>query len=138
MAPAGQQVAADDVTDVLRTYTGITLSHAEANAVARTLAGEKTDDLNPQHRGVIGALGQSLGNHTGIAWTGTAHTADLSPTVAIGPGAARLAGLMHHVDVHCVLLRLWDIEHGNPSMSSAKASRFLSTRGTDDFDAHWT
>ena len=95
------------------------------------------DDLNRQHRGLIGALGQAMGNHTGIAWNGTSHTADLAMTLALGPGAAHFASLMHHTDAHRVLLGLWDIDHVNPTMTRDAARKFRASREKDDIDMHW-
>ena len=114
---------ADDVIDIVRAHTQITLERDEAEAVASTLAGKRTDDLHHQHRSFVGAMGQSLGNHTGIGWTGTSHTSDLAPTLAVGPGSGRFGTIMHHTEVFGVLTALWGIEHINPSMTMEQAKQ---------------
>lgn len=47
-----------------------------------------------------GLLGQFQGNHTGIGWTSTSHTADPTLISAIGPQADRFAGIVRNSDVY--------------------------------------
>jgi alkaline phosphatase len=46
-----------------------------------------------------GLLGQFIGNHTGIGWTGTTHTSDSTLVSATGPQAARFTGMVRNSDV---------------------------------------
>ena len=46
-----------------------------------------------------GALGQVLGNHTGITFTSTAHTSDHVPILALGPGSDRFRGFVENTEV---------------------------------------
>jgi alkaline phosphatase len=115
-----------DVADLIEQRLGIALEPDEANAVARALNSGSIDEVNCQHRGIVGALGQAVGNHTGIGWTGITHTNEFGITLAIGPGSVHFTGLMHHVRVFNILCGLLGVQHENPSMSAEQAKRYLS------------
>lgn len=132
-----QPPAADDVIDVMRGHTQITIKNDEAEVIANVIAGHGAEDVHHQHRGIVGALGQTLANHTGIAWTGTTHTQDFCPTLAFGPGSGRFATLMHHTDVYGVLASLMGVEHTNPSISPEEAKRQVALPPESEDDLHW-
>jgi alkaline phosphatase len=120
-------IAPADVADLVKDRLGVTLEPDEAGAVAEALNTGSIDEVNRQHRGIVGALGQAVGNHTGIGWTGITHTNELGLTLASGPGSAHFGGIMHHVRVFDILCRLMGIEHENPSMTADQAKRHLSS-----------
>jgi alkaline phosphatase len=62
----------------------------------------------------VAAIGQLLGNHLGIGWTSTAHTADLVPILALGPGAELFSGYIQNVDIFRHYTQLAGIEFENP------------------------
>jgi alkaline phosphatase len=61
-------------------------------------------------------MGQLLANHLGIGWTGTAHTADYVPLVAMGPGAERFRGFLESTDVFHHYLALTGMDYRNPEV----------------------
>jgi len=133
----GAAPSVDAVIDIMRRYTNITIEAGEAEAIAGVMAGGKLDDLNRQHRSIVGALGQALGNHTGIGWTGTTHTSDLALTLAVGPGSRHFATLMHHTDVYGILTSLMGIGHVNPRMTNEAANRYTARRESSAIETHW-
>jgi alkaline phosphatase len=133
----GAPPPADDVIDIMRRYSGLVINIGEAEAIARVMAGGRLDDLNHQHRSIVGALGQTLGNHTGIGWTGTTHTSDLALTLALGPGRGHFATLMHHTDVYGILTSLMGIDHVNPSMTDEAAKRYAAQLRSPALEMHW-
>ena len=110
---AGTPPPVDDTIEIVRTHTGITLARDEAGMVALARAGRPIGEINNQLGGFAGVLGQALGNHLGVTWTGTTHTSDLAITLAIGPGRTHFAGVQHHTDVFGVLTGLMGIRHRN-------------------------
>jgi len=136
-AASGSAPSVDAVIDIMRRYTNITIEAGEAEAIARVMAGGRLDDLNRQHRSIVGALGQTIGNHTGIGWTGTTHTSDLALTLALGPGRRHFATLMHHTDVYGILTSLMGIDHANPSMTHEAAKRYATRRQSPAIETHW-
>ena len=60
-------------------------------------------------------LGQLLGNHLGIGWTGNAHTADYVPLLTLGPGAELFRGFVENVDVFHHYTALAGIDFKNPT-----------------------
>ena len=59
----------------------------------------KTNFSNNSLEKSEGLLGQFIGNHTGIGWTGTNHTSDPTPVSAIGPQSERFSGIVKNTDV---------------------------------------
>lgn len=102
------------VADVIKTHTGIKLTRYEAEILHSALGTPHKSELNAQHRPLVGVLGQILGNHTGIQFTGISHTADYSPLTAIGPGSHRFCGFQRNTDIFRQLTLLMDIDHQNP------------------------
>lgn len=60
-------------------------------------------------------LGQLLGNHISVGWTGGAHTADYVPVTAVGPGAERFVGFVQNTDVFRHYTDLAGIDFRNPA-----------------------
>jgi alkaline phosphatase len=62
-----------------------------------------------------GQMGQLLANHIGIGWSGSAHTADYVPLVALGPGAEAFRGFIQNTEVFERYLAMAGIDFRNPS-----------------------
>jgi alkaline phosphatase len=67
--------------------------------MSEMLRGHDVIEWNHQLEKPEGLLGQFVGNHTGIGWTGTTHTSDPTLVSAIGPQAARFSGMVRNTDV---------------------------------------
>jgi len=93
---------------------GFELTDEQAATVAKAFTMGVPDELNQQHRNAHGALGQILGNHYSVQWTGVSHTADWVMATAIGPGAEQLSGLRHHIDVWSTLAEMWRFPTAKP------------------------
>lgn len=85
---------------------GVRPDEAEAAALLGAMAGKEVAEWNHLLANPPGLLGQVVGNHTGIGWTGTTHTADPTIITALGPGAERFGGLVRNEAVHGKLLEL--------------------------------
>ena len=136
LAGDDRQVTADNVIEVVRDATGIELAAGEAEAIRAVASGQAPADLNRQHANFVGTLGQTLGNHNGIGWTGVSHTADLVLLAATGPGASRFRGLLRNTDAFTQLTELMDIRYCNPTMTPRQAARFC-VDATIPVPAHW-
>lgn len=128
---------ADAVVEVTRSAFGFELSVAEVDVIRQAAAGRLPPELNCQHRNFVGVLGQVLGNHTGIGWTGVSHTEDLVLLTALGPGADRFAGLLKNTDAFERLTALMGIAHRNPQMSADDARTYLAAAPTES-RPHWS
>jgi alkaline phosphatase len=111
------------VSDVIKAHTGIEVDAREAQAIHTTLTSLHADELNAQHRGFVGVMGQVLGNHTGIQFTGISHTADYAHLTAIGPGSHRFHGLHRNTDTFHHFCSLMGVRHENPSLDPAEPWR---------------
>ena len=89
-----------DLAAFLRGHLHIDVTPGELDAIRAALDGQETEDWNHQHRNRDGLLGQIVGNHTGIGWTGVSHTTDPTLVSATGPGAERFGGLVVNTDVN--------------------------------------
>jgi alkaline phosphatase len=59
-------------------------------------------------------LGQLLAQHTGVAFTGTSHTSDYVPIMAVGPGSERFRGFFPATDVFNHYMDFAGVDHRNP------------------------
>lgn len=78
----------------------------EAEALVAVFADRPVIEWSHQLANPPGILGQIVGNHTGIGWTGVSHTADPTLITATGPGAETFAGLVRNDAVRDKLLGL--------------------------------
>lgn len=85
---------------------GFKPSESEAATLLDTISGKEVTELNHLLANPQGILGQIAGNHTGIGWTGTTHTADMTLITAIGPQAERFHGRIRNDSVHDRLLSI--------------------------------
>jgi alkaline phosphatase len=104
------------VQKTIRAATGYTVSETKAALLLATLA-KKSKSLYDHMNSTAAQLGQLLGNHLGVGWTGTAHTADYVPLLAVGPGAIRFGGFIQNTDVFRGYLALAGIDYRNPEAS---------------------
>lgn len=99
---------------LLKQHTQLDIADKDVQALHRILQRQDIGELNQQHANLTGALGQILGNHTGIGWTGVTHTADYANLTAVGPGATLFQGFGRNVDAFAHITQLCDIDHVNP------------------------
>jgi len=116
--------AVDAVVETVRGATGVELAAAEARAVANALVGSPTGEIARQQRNFVATLGQALGNHNGVGWTGISHTADLVISTAFGPGQKAFAGLLRNTDAFARMTRLAGVSFTNPHLTAKQAARF--------------
>lgn len=139
--PAGTpkpKPAPEHVRDTIRGAFGVDLSADETEWLRSTVAAAKGVSISKQLDKTVGVLGQVLGNHTGIGWTGTSHTSDYTMLLALGPGSRRFHGFMKNTDAFPILCELMDIRHRNPSMSPEKAREHLKASAAAQApDVHW-
>jgi alkaline phosphatase len=119
-----------DTRTIVDALLGVTLTAAQADAVAQATSRTIPSVLNEQLSAFEGVLGQVMANHWGIGWTGTTHTADLAPLLAIGPGSARFHGVQANTDLFASLLWAMDVTFQNPKMTPDEARR-IAHLGTE-------
>jgi len=90
---------ASQVTTIIKDQLGITLHDKEASAILEVIANYPVIKWHEKMQKAGGLLGQFLGNHTGIGWTGTAHTSDPTLISALGPQSDRFAGIVKNTEV---------------------------------------
>jgi len=96
-----------------------TVGYAVPGELAERFAGYLRGDWRPlceQLDSVSAQLGQLLANHFGIGWTGTSHTSDYVPLVALGPGAERFRGFQKNTEVFRHYTGLAGIRYRNPEL----------------------
>lgn len=103
------------IAEVLDEAVGYRPSDRQAEGFARYLAGDWMPLLG-QLDSYSAQLGQLLANHFGIGWTGTSHTSDYVPVLAIGPGADRFRGFQAGTEVFRHYTGLAGIRHRNPEL----------------------
>jgi alkaline phosphatase len=103
---------------------GFQLADDELAALRRFAAGDRELDLNRQHDAAVGLLGEAIGNHTGVQWTGTTHTSDYTLYTTLGPGSDRFSGLIRNTDVFPALTTMMGSNFKNPSMTPERAQQF--------------
>ena len=102
-----------ELVDILYRNTGFKMSEKKAALLAPYLS-KKGACLNDMMNSDLPALGQLMANHLGISFTGTAHTSDYVPVVAMGPGAEHFRGFIDNTDVFYRYLSFGNVEFRNP------------------------
>ncbi len=102
----GKQGGSAELRGLVQDRLGFKPSDSEAATLLDTMGGKPVDEWNHLLANPPGILGQIAGNHSGIGWTGTVHTADLTLITAIGPQAERFHGLIRNDSVHGKLLEI--------------------------------
>jgi len=102
-----------EIQQIVGATTGYKVSGRRAGWFRAYLEKKGTCVYEPMNSDVV-QLGQLLGNHIAVGWTGNMHTSDYVPVTAIGPGAERFEGFIQNVDVfrHCT--QLAGIDFKNP------------------------
>ncbi len=129
-------VKPEEVLARVKDGTGLTLAPEQAQALADLLTNKPVSVGNQQHANFVGLLGEFTGNHTGIGWTGTTHTADYTPILALGPGAEGYHGLRLNTDSYPHLTGLMGVPHRNPSITPEEAARFRKELASAE-NEHW-
>ncbi len=113
MEQAGDELDTGLMQRVIRSATGIELNEREADQFRRAFYNKPYEEANNQHANLRGLLGQLLGNHTGVQFTGITHTADWVLSMAVGPGAEHFHGMMTAPGIYDRLTDLMNIRHRN-------------------------
>lgn len=121
---AGGAPSVARIQELAEQYFGFRFTPEEAEILRRCASGERKLCVNRQLDSAVGILGQVVGNHTGIHWTGTSHTSDYTLVTALGPGADRFAGFIRNTSVFSTLTELAGIRFRNPSMDPDQARKF--------------
>jgi alkaline phosphatase len=95
-----------ELSGLVQERLGFKPTDSEAATLLDTLGGKPVSEWNHLLANPPGILGQISGNHTGIGWTGTVHTADMTMITAVGPQAERFHGLVRNDSVHGKLLEM--------------------------------
>lgn len=101
-----------EIVEVLEATTGYKLPLKKAEQFHPFLAG-KGECLYDLMKSDLIQLGQLLGNHLSIGWSGNAHTADYVQITAVGPGSERFRGYIQNTDVFHHYLALAGIDFRN-------------------------
>lgn len=125
------------IQELAEQYFGFRFTQEEAEILRRCAAGERRLCVNRQLDSAVGILGQVVGNHTGIQWTGTSHTSDYTLVTALGPGADRFSGLIRNTSVFESLTELAGIRFRNPSMAPEAARKFREVAFTPRLRPDW-
>jgi alkaline phosphatase len=102
-----------EVQEIILANTGYAVPDQKAGMFLEFLSAKGSclyDSMNSD----VAQLGQLLGNHIAVGWTGSAHTADFVPVTAVGPGAERFHGFIQNVDVFRHYTQLAGIDFKNP------------------------
>ncbi len=100
-APAPRNAAA--LAALLSDGQGVTLADDEIEILDRWLAKVRVDPFDLRNR-QLSPLGSLVGNHLGVAFNSSTHTADHVIATAQGPGATALPPVGHLVDIHHLIL----------------------------------
>jgi alkaline phosphatase len=117
-----ERATADSIATLIHAHTRLTIEPDDAQAIADALVRRPPTSINRQLAGIPGVMGQVLGNHCGIQWTGITHTADWTLLMATGPGSERFRGLRRNTDAFTIITGLLGIEHHNPAMNAEEAA----------------
>jgi alkaline phosphatase len=109
------EVSPKIIADVIGEATGFSVSAQRAERFARYLAGENPP-IYEQMNSETMQIGQLMANRLAVGFTGSAHTADYVPIVAIGPGAERFQGFIDNTQVFTNFTELAGIRFRNPTL----------------------
>lgn len=130
-------VTAANVQQLIQEKWSLEFSDADAALVADSYNGTRVPEINEQHRKFVGILGQVTGNHTGIGWTGTTHTEDLTLITAIGPGQEAYGRLLRNTDFFGIALGAFGIEFRNPSAEAGAGADRQTAAAAAHIESHW-
>jgi alkaline phosphatase len=128
-ARGGQAPGAARVQEIAEQTFGFTLTPDEVDVLRKCAEGTRRLSVNRQLDSAAGILGQVVGSHTGVFWTGTSHTSDYTLVTALGPGAGHFAGFIRNTEVFPALTALMEAKFRNPSMDQDKAKQYREAAG---------
>jgi len=135
-AKAGD-VDAGVVGSVVRRRTGVELDPSELGPLAAAWNKDMPFEMNELHRSFGALLGQALGNHTGVMFTGSNHTEDMTLIAAVGPGRQRFHGRLRNTDAFGIMAGFMGIRFRNPSMTPEQAKKALAAAPAIVERPHW-
>jgi alkaline phosphatase len=119
-------LTAEIVQGIIKDVTALDITQKEAQAIAEAASGQLPNEFNYALRSVSGIMGQILGNHTAVEWTGTNHTADYTMIASIGKGREKFGGLLKNTDAFPIIVNFMGLDFKNPSFTREKAEKYLS------------
>ena len=126
--------AIKEIQDTLADTTGYKVSDRRAGWF-QTYLGKKGTSVYDLMNSDVVQLGQLLGNHIAVGWTGNVHTADYVTLTALGPGAGRFGGFIQNVDVFRHYTQLAGIDFKNPEspLIAESSGSFRRIENLDDY-----
>jgi hypothetical protein len=103
-----------EIQTIIAETTGYKASERRAGLLRAYLEKKGTSVYELMNSDVI-QLGQLLGNHIAVGWTGNVHTGDYVTLTATGPGSEHFQGFIQNVDVFRHYTQLADIDFKNPT-----------------------
>jgi len=102
-----------EIIQIVEAGTGYKMPYRKAELLRLCLmnTGEAIYDVRKSD---VAALGDVMANHLAVGFTGTAHTGDYVPVIAIGPGAERFGGFIQNTDIFGHYLELAGVDFRNP------------------------
>ena len=102
-----------EIIEIVQAGTGYKMPYRKAELLRQCLTntGEAIYDMRKSE---TAALGDVMASHLSVAFTGTAHTGDYVPVLAIGPGSERFGGFIQNTDVFGHYLELAGMDFRNP------------------------
>jgi len=123
-----------EIQDILAETTGYKVSDRRAGGFQTYLAKQGASVYELMNSDVV-QLGQLLGNHIAVGWTGNVHTADYVMLTALGPGSERFGGFIQNVDIFRHYTQLAGIDFKNPE-SPLIAATGRSSRKVENLDEY--
>jgi alkaline phosphatase len=109
------EFSAQTVSTLVAEGMGCDLTEPQADGFVRFLE-EQRRPLYDLMNSWSAQMGQLLANHLGIGWSGTAHTSDYVPMIALGRGAERFRGFLENTEVFHAYLALARVRYRNPEL----------------------
>jgi alkaline phosphatase len=108
-------VSPQTAAELVAAGTGCELTERQAEGFVRFLE-EQRRPLYDMMNTWSAQMGQLLANHFGVGWSGTAHTSDFVPLIALGRGAERFRGFLENTQIFHAYLALARIDYRNPEL----------------------
>ncbi|MCC5877199.1 MAG: alkaline phosphatase [Candidatus Sumerlaeia bacterium] len=124
------------IQELVLEHFGVEVKDEHAEILAAARAERELAEIHVQQRSFTGQLGQVIGNHTGIGWTGSTHTEDITVIGALGPGQEDWAGIIKNTDAFALMASHFGIDHRNRSMTPEQAREFASL-APKNINNHW-
>lgn len=122
------------LAEIVQGATSFAVSESQAVKLHQFFVG-KGDALYELANNGESQLAQFMANHIGIGWTSLAHTSDLVPILALGPGAERFRGFIQNVDLFRHYTQFAGVDHQNPTLP-LQAAHSLETPMDQSCGAH--